>query len=350
MPRVPARIDPDVLDRAIGAWLAVQQPPANPPSSRAVLAQTDVAATINEITGFQPLLEGLDLTGRVVTAGAMPTQHAHADWLVTHRRAASWEIRRLQVTTVTGLGFPHATQAVRITPTSPAADRPVVADRDHLRGHQPHRRPGWGIEALHHLRDTTFAEDASQVRIGNAPRAMASLRNLAIGVLQAHGLLVGRMDRSLQAPTALSSSAKRAVGFFGGTCRFRGSPFVFWVTIPEKEGTMQYVLLIYHGTSLSTPRPEAEQKRIYAEWAEVNKTPGLTGGLPMGLPENATTVRVEDGKTLTTDGPFVEIKEAVGGYAVLEADDLDAAIELAARIPTARLGGAVEIRPSETYW
>ncbi|HEX5880670.1 MAG TPA: YciI family protein [Actinomycetota bacterium] len=113
---------------------------------------------------------------------------------------------------------------------------------------------------------------------------------------------------------------------------------------------MQYVLLIYHGTSLETPRPEEEQKRIYAEWGEVNKTPGLTGGLPMGLAENATTVRVEDGKTLTTDGPFVEIKEAVGGYALLEADDLDAAIEVAARIPTARLGGAVEIRPSEKYW
>ena len=113
---------------------------------------------------------------------------------------------------------------------------------------------------------------------------------------------------------------------------------------------MQYVLLIYHGDSLATERPEEEQKQIYAEWAEVNKTPGLTGGLPMGLPENATTVRVQDGKTLTTDGPFVEIKEAVGGYAVLEADDLDAAIELAARIPTARLGGAIEIRPAEKYW
>jgi hypothetical protein len=121
-------------------------------------------------------------------------------------------------------------------------------------------------------------------------------------------------------------------------------------TIPNKEEAMQYVLLIYHGTSLTTPLPEDEQKRIYAEWAEVNKTPGLTGGLPMGLPENATTVRVQDGKTLTTDGPFVEIKEAVGGYAILEADDLDAAIEVAARIPAARLGGAVEIRPSETYW
>jgi len=113
---------------------------------------------------------------------------------------------------------------------------------------------------------------------------------------------------------------------------------------------MQYVLLIYHGTSLETPLPEDERKRVYAEWAEVNKTPGLTGGVPLGRPENATTVRVQDGKTLTTDGPFVEIKEAVGGYAVLEADDLDAAIEVAARIPTARLGGAVEIRPSETYW
>jgi hypothetical protein len=122
------------------------------------------------------------------------------------------------------------------------------------------------------------------------------------------------------------------------------------VTIPNKEATMQYVLLIYHGDSLTTPLSEDEQKRVYAEWAEVNKTPGLTGGLPLGLPENATTVRVQDGKTLTTDGPFVEIKEAIGGYAVLEADDLDAAIELASRIPTARLGGAIEIRPSEKYW
>jgi hypothetical protein len=113
---------------------------------------------------------------------------------------------------------------------------------------------------------------------------------------------------------------------------------------------MQYVLLIYHGTSLTTSLPEDEQKRIYAEWAEVNKAPGLTGGVPLGLPENATTVRVQDGRTLTTDGPFVELKEAVGGYAVLEADDLDAAIELASRIPAARLGGAVEIRPSKTYW
>ena len=56
-------------------------------------------------------------------------------------------------------------------------------------------------------------------------------------------------------------------------------------------------------------------------------------------------MRVQDGKTLTTDGPFVEIKEAIGGYLLFEADDLDAAIELASRIPAARLGGAIEVRP-----
>ena len=62
-------------------------------------------------------------------------------------------------------------------------------------------------------------------------------------------------------------------------------------------------------------------------------------------PATATTVRVQDGNTLTTDGPFVEVKEALGGFLLFEADDLDAAIELAARIPTARMGGAIEIRP-----
>ena len=113
---------------------------------------------------------------------------------------------------------------------------------------------------------------------------------------------------------------------------------------------MQYVLLIYQGTS---PRAETlseeEYKAIAAEYGAINRTPGVTPGLPLGLPENATTVRVQDGKTLTTDGPFVETKEAIGGYYVLEAD-LDAAIELAARIPAARLGGAIEVRPAERYW
>ena len=114
---------------------------------------------------------------------------------------------------------------------------------------------------------------------------------------------------------------------------------------------MKYVMLIHHGT---TPLPgtspwgdlsEDEQQQIYADYAALNQTPGVTPGIPMGLPQNATTVRVEDGKTLVTDGPFVAIKEALGGYLFYEADDLDAAIELAARVPAARMGGAVEVRP-----
>jgi len=124
----------------------------------------------------------------------------------------------------------------------------------------------------------------------------------------------------------------------------------------NEEEPMKYLMLIYQGT---TPLPgseawdalaEDEQKAIYADYGKLNQSPGVTPGLPLGLPENATTVRVQGGQTLTTDGPFVSVKEALGGYFVLEADDLDAAIELASRVPAARLGGAIEIRPSETYW
>jgi hypothetical protein len=115
---------------------------------------------------------------------------------------------------------------------------------------------------------------------------------------------------------------------------------------------MKYLLLI-HQADTPTPRdPEAwaklsedEQKAVFAGYQAINQTPGVTPGVQMEDPGTATTVRVEDGRTLTTDGPFVELKEAIGGYLFYEADDLDAAIELAARIPAARLGGAVEIRP-----
>jgi predicted transposase YbfD/YdcC len=272
--RVLARVDPDALDRAIGAWLADQQPPppshptaaANRPARRAVavdgktlrgsghhhaaqvhllaamdhtshavLGQADVDHTTNEIAWFRPLLDRLDLTDTVVTADALHTQHAHADWLVTHKHAAylllvkanqpalhqqlkalPWrevpvadhtcdrghgraETRQLRVTTIAGLDFPHATQAMRITrrvrplgsrrwrtvtvyavTSLTAAQASPASLAAYVRGH-------WGIEALHHLRDVTFAEDASQVRTGAAPRAMASLRNLAIGILRAHG-------------------------------------------------------------------------------------------------------------------------------------------------------------------
>jgi len=265
--RVLARVDPDALDQVIGRWLADQQlPPPQPAwrravavdgktlrgsghhrrspvhllaamdhTTRAVLAQADVDDTTNEITGFRPLLDRLDLTNTVVTADALHTQRVHADWLVTVKHAAyllivkanqptlhrqlrhlPWpdipiadhtrdrghhrvEIRRLQVTTVAGLDFPHATQAIRITrrvqslhrrrwrtvtvyavTNLAAAQASPARLADWIRGH-------WGIGALHHIRDTTFAEDASQVRSGTAPRAMASLRNLAIGILRLHG-------------------------------------------------------------------------------------------------------------------------------------------------------------------
>jgi hypothetical protein len=121
--------------------------------------------------------------------------------------------------------------------------------------------------------------------------------------------------------------------------------------VPE-GGNMKYMLLIHHGDTPTPRDPEAwaalseeERKAIPADYQAINQTPGVTPGLWLDAPETATTVRVQDGRTLTTDGPFVELKEAVGGYLVFEADHLDAAIELAARIPAARLGGAVEVRP-----
>ena len=115
---------------------------------------------------------------------------------------------------------------------------------------------------------------------------------------------------------------------------------------------MKYMLLIHQGTA---PNPyaadewqrlsEDEQKAVADAYKAVNQTPGVSPGVQLQPPETATTVRVQDGKALTTDSPFVATKEALGGYIVFEADDLDAAIELAARIPAARMGGAVEVRP-----
>ena len=114
---------------------------------------------------------------------------------------------------------------------------------------------------------------------------------------------------------------------------------------------MKYLLLIHQGTTPLPGTPEwddlsaDEQKQVYSDYQGINQTPGVTPGLQLQPPESATTVRVQDGQTLTTDGPFVAIKEALGGWLVYEADDLDAAIELASRIPAARLGGAIEVRP-----
>jgi predicted transposase YbfD/YdcC len=203
-----------------------------------VVAQTTVEGKTNEITRFVPLLAALDLTGAVITADALHTQREHARWLVEHRNAGyvfvvkgnqptlhhqvkhlpwskalisdevhtrghgRYDIRRLQVLTVApaiGLDFPHAVQAIRLprrrmnltnghwstvtvhAVTNFTADQATPAElADWLRGH-------WTIEVLHHVRDVTFAEDASQLRTRNAPRAMATLRNAAVSVLRLAG-------------------------------------------------------------------------------------------------------------------------------------------------------------------
>jgi hypothetical protein len=122
-----------------------------------------------------------------------------------------------------------------------------------------------------------------------------------------------------------------------------------------KEDDMKFVLMIYQGPTPALPGsdrwkalPEAEQKAIYADYAELNKTEGITQGLPLGLPDAARTVQVRDGKIHVKNGTY--LAEGVGGFSVYEAESMEAAIALAARTPAARLGGAVEIRPAEKYW
>ncbi|MFI1154859.1 ISAs1 family transposase [Streptomyces sp. NPDC020817] len=201
-----------------------------------VLSQLDVGEKTNEITCFRPLLDAvIDLAGTVVTSDAMHTQREHAEYLLGRRahyivivkgnqkslrkqlKSLPWkdiplqgrtkdtghgrsEIRRIKVATVNNLLFPGARQASQIkrrrtngktgrttiktvyAVTSLTADQASPARLAQL------IRDHWSIEALHHVRDTTFAEDASQLRSGNAPRAMATLRNLAIGALKRTGV------------------------------------------------------------------------------------------------------------------------------------------------------------------
>ena len=117
---------------------------------------------------------------------------------------------------------------------------------------------------------------------------------------------------------------------------------------------MQYALLIHQGTSplpdteAWSALPQPEQSAIYADYAALNRDERITPGLPLGLPAAARTVRVEDGATVTSEGSYHD--DPVGGMMLVEVDDLDAAIEIASRIPAARLGGTIEVRPVEKYW
>jgi predicted transposase YbfD/YdcC len=205
-------------------------------ATRAVLAQRQVGGAPGEVPGFQPLLADLDLAGVVVTADALQTHREAAEFLVTSKQAQylftvkanqpalldrcahlPWhrvpvldrtrdrahgrvELRTLKAVSVAGFAFPQAAQVIQVTRKVRDLDtrrwRTVTVYAitsltfaqasparlaDYIRGH-------WAIEnGLHHVRDVTFAEDASQLRTGTGPQVMACLRNLIIGLLSCAG-------------------------------------------------------------------------------------------------------------------------------------------------------------------
>jgi hypothetical protein len=116
----------------------------------------------------------------------------------------------------------------------------------------------------------------------------------------------------------------------------------------DKEPDMQYALLIYHLPGATEALGADESEVVHREYMALKDTPGMIGGAALHPVETATTVRVVDNAVLVTDGPFADTKEIFAGFYLLEADDLDQATEIAARIPAARLGGSVEIRPVVT--
>jgi hypothetical protein len=116
----------------------------------------------------------------------------------------------------------------------------------------------------------------------------------------------------------------------------------------NQEKPMQYLLLIYEEEKLWKALSEADRTKLYGEYmaftSDIKKSGHWIGGNPLQPVHTATTVRVRDGKVSTTDGPFAETREQLGGYYLVEAKDLDEATRLAARIPGAKLG-SIEVRP-----
>ena len=112
---------------------------------------------------------------------------------------------------------------------------------------------------------------------------------------------------------------------------------------------MQYVALIYGDQAAWDAKNPEDRKDTYEAYEafaqEVSARGAMRGGSELQSPTTATTVRVRGDETLVTDGPFAETKEYLGGLFLVECDDLDAAIEIAAKIPAARTGGAIEVRP-----
>ena len=108
---------------------------------------------------------------------------------------------------------------------------------------------------------------------------------------------------------------------------------------------MQYAMLIYETPDAYEGLSDDELQALSAEYLAVRDDPRVIGGAHLQPVHTATTVRAQDGRTLNVDGPFADTKEVFGGYFLFEADDVDAALELAAGIPAVRMGGAVEVRP-----
>jgi hypothetical protein len=110
---------------------------------------------------------------------------------------------------------------------------------------------------------------------------------------------------------------------------------------------MKYALLIYGDNARDTfeQLTEEEQGAILGEYMAIRQMPTTVGGEQLQPAETATTIRVSNGETLTTDGPFAETKEVLGGFFLVDADDIDGALAIAGKIPAARMGGSVEVRP-----
>ena len=108
---------------------------------------------------------------------------------------------------------------------------------------------------------------------------------------------------------------------------------------------MQYMLLVYDNPKSWPELSEEEYAKVYEQYGAVAREPACKHSAQLQSVEQATTVQVDNGSTLVTDGPFAETKETLGGYYLVEADSLDDATALAARIPSAWLGGKIEVRP-----
>jgi hypothetical protein len=120
------------------------------------------------------------------------------------------------------------------------------------------------------------------------------------------------------------------------------------VTTPARsreEDHTRYALLIYTQPGYAESVGEAEYQKVVSEYLALGQRPDVVAGQQLQPVDTATTVRVQDQRTLTTDGPFADTKEVLGGFFLLEADNIDEAIDVASQVPAARLGGSVEIRP-----